>query len=256
MPFPCALRDTLAHARIDRQTIGESDAAVWRLTDADGACRFLKAEAAHPLAELPAEVARLRWMRAQGLPCPEVLQTLQADGRHWLLMSAVPGRDLASTPDLSPQRTLALLAHALQRLHQTPPAACPFDHRLALRVAEASRRARAGLVDVDNFDPARQGQAVEALLRALVASQPPREDLVVTHGDACLPNFMVAEGRFSGFIDCARLGVADRHQDLALTARSIERNLGPEWLTPFFTCYGIEPDPARLAFYCLLDEFF
>lgn len=256
MSFPAAWQARLADAQVQRQTIGESGADVWRLDGLDGTVQFLKAEDALPLAELPDEIARLHWMQVQGLPCPRVIDTLQADGRHWLLMSAMPGRDLAVAEGLSAQQTVALLAQALQSLHRLPVQSCPFDHRLEHRLQDASQRAEAGLVDMDDLDEERQGISVQVLVDELYASRPEQEDLVVTHGDACLPNFMVDQGRFSGFIDCGRLGVADRYQDLALTARSIERNLGGQWLAPFFEQYGVKPDAKRLAFFCLLDEFF
>ncbi|XJC81037.1 APH(3')-II family aminoglycoside O-phosphotransferase (plasmid) [Delftia tsuruhatensis] len=256
MSFPLAWQTRLAAAKVQRQTIGESGADVWRLDWPDGSCQFVKAEDDLPLAELPDEIERLRWMHTQGLPCPEVLDTLLAQGRHWLLMSAVPGRDLACTEGLSPQQTVELLASSLQGLHRLPLEACPFDHRLEHRLADARARAKAGLIDEEDFDDERQGMPVQSLLDELYAGRPGQEDLAVTHGDACLPNFMVHQGQFSGFIDCGRLGVADRYQDLALTARSIERNLGKEWLAPFFALYGVEMDAERIAFFCLLDEFF
>jgi aminoglycoside 3'-phosphotransferase II len=53
--------------------------------------------------------------------------------------------------------------------------------------------------------------------------------------------------------------VADRYQDLALAARSLEYNLGRKWVDLLFEEYGIslkEVDWVKIEFYQLLDEFF
>ncbi|WP_028355383.1 APH(3')-II family aminoglycoside O-phosphotransferase [Bordetella petrii] len=257
-PFdpPPDWRDALAGYAWAAQDIGRSDAAVFRLEASGRPPLYVKTETAGSLAELPGEVLRLRWLAQQGIDCPRVLRTAQAAGRHWLLMSAVPGRDLASTPELPAARIVAIAAAALRALHGLDPAGCPFDHRRAVRIEHARARVQAGLVDESDFDDERMGQSAAQAYAALCAGQPAHEDLVVTHGDACLPNLLAVDGRFSGFVDCGRLGVADRHQDLALAAWSIEYNLGAQWAQPFLDAYGGPVDTERLAFYRLLDEFF
>lgn len=257
MNIPTKWRAEFSRASIEVQAIGESGADVVRIRRGSGQDLFVKSEPIGARNELRNEIACLSWLNLQGLPAPSVLDTATENRRHWMLMTALPGRNLASANGLAPVKIVGLLARALRRLHQVPIAACPFDRRLESRIKIARVRVSADLVDESHFDEVRQGLTANDLLEELLSSGPPvPEDLVVTHGDACLPNFMADAGRFTGFIDCGRLGVCDRFQDLALAARSIERNLGQEWVAPFFRGYGVVPDERRIALYRLLDEFF
>lgn len=252
---PASWRARLSGYAWNRQTTGGSDAAVFRLQAPGQPTLFAKTEATGPLSELDGEIARLRWLSASGLPCPLVLDAMECADHGWALLSAVPGENLLECGML-PEAAVRVMADALLSLHRLPVASCPFDHRADTRIAAARRRLEAGLVDAEDFDEERRGQTPAAVFAQLLASRPEHEDLVVAHGDACLPNLLAEAGRFSGFIDCGRLGVADRHQDLALAARDIATEFGPRWVAPFFERYGTPPDPRRLAFYQLLDEFF
>jgi aminoglycoside 3'-phosphotransferase-2 len=256
MFIPTRWREKIAGTLIERQVIGESGAEVYFIRCNNGEELFLKSEPIKLLNELPDEVKRLHWMQRMGVPGPIVLGYAMEENRHWLLMTAVSGRDLASSNDLSSPQIVGILAGALRNLHELPITECPFDHRLAERVAAAQHRLSEGLVDETHFDSEWQGRSATDVLAELLSMLPETDDLVVTHGDACLPNFMADGSNFTGFIDCGRLGVSDRYQDLALTARSIMRNLGPAWVEPFFRKYGAKPDSRRIEFYCLLDEFF
>lgn len=234
--------------------IGKSRAAVWRIGIGETAL-FLKAEPNHELAEMPRELLRLDYLAEMGFPAPRVVDHVQADDFSWLLMTAVKGQDLTRTLE-RPVDVARMLAEGLRRLHALDPVNCPFDHALDQRLADAERNLAAGLVDESDFDDDRQGWTGQAVFDWLVANRPAEEERVVTHGDACLPNVMSVDGRFSGVVDCARLGVADRWQDLALACRSLQSNGGTEVVGEFLSAYGTEFDAERYTYYCTLDEMF
>jgi aminoglycoside 3'-phosphotransferase-2 len=231
-------------------------ASVFRLESPDKPTLFVKVEdRPQPYPELDDEAERLQWLASTGTPCASVIDELGTRHHIWLMLSAVPGKDLASSA-LAPALIVKIMAAALRRLHSIPTHLCPFDHRAQFRITRAGERMKHGMVDEEDLDDEHKGIPLPELFDILQAMRPEKEDLVVTHGDACLPNLLAADNQFSGFIDCGRLGIADRHQDLALACRSIAYNLGEEWTGPFLAHYDIVPDPNKLRFYRLLDEFF
>jgi aminoglycoside 3'-phosphotransferase-2 len=255
--IPADLPEALAPLRAHNwsaTTIGRSGAAIWRIDMGAGAL-FLKSEPAHALSELPGEIARLEWLAQTGFLAPRVVDVVEAADRHWLVMTAVQGQDLAQS-SASPAELCRIYAGGLRRLHALDASDCPFDHRIANRLAEGAANIAAGRVDESDFDDARAGQTAAQVFDWLDANRIAENDLVLTHGDASAPNILENAGRFSGVVDCGRLGVASRWQDLALACRSIIYNWGEEHVPAFLATYGAQWDAERYRYYCALDELF
>jgi aminoglycoside 3'-phosphotransferase II len=246
MKLPASIAFFVGDQPMRAESAGRSSARVWQIGKF-----FLKVATTDEVAE---EAARLRWFAGR-VPVPNVIAYERVGDDRYLFTQAIDG---VAAHAITEQRLDAVraLADGLRLLHALDVGACPFDARLEPVMAKARTNALAGRVDETDFDAARLGRSALDLLRELEATRPASEDLVVTHGDYCLPNVILRNGAVAGFIDVGRAGVADRHQDFACAARSIAYNYGEPFVAPFFEAYGMAPDPARIAFYQLLDEFF
>jgi len=208
------------------------------------------------VAELARETAALRWLEGRA-DAARLVWTGKVLGRPAMLCEAVAGVALhALQPGAAEGGVIAALG-ALARLHALPTAACPFDERLAVKLAEARRRVDVGEIEVDRLDPANAGRPSAEIMAELAARRPATEDLVVTHGDASWPNFILRPGGGVAIIDLGRFGVADRHQDLALFVRSGKRNF-PELDIEALVArhYPVAASAEKLAFYRQLDELY
>lgn len=210
----------------------------------DPAEAYLKTARPHPEIDLPGEAARSDWA-GHWLPTPRTLdrgRLEMADGPvDWLLTAALPG---TTAIDVRSTATIVELGRALRHLHDTLPVAdCPWTWSVAERLR---------MLQID------LGRPVPSAAQVLAGSPP--LDLVVCHGDACNPNFLIDQGRCSGYVDLGMLGVADRHADLAPAVLSLGWNFGdlvPEAdqrLALFERGYAMDIDRAKLTFYTDLWE--
>jgi kanamycin kinase len=241
-------------ARVAALAAGRTVALVWRnelggTTYAAGTDRLIKWAPADTPIDLAREAVRLAWAHLYA-PVPRVLDHgRDADGA-WLVTAALPGTNaIAPRWVASPALAVAAIGTGLRALHDTlPVASCPFSWSLDDRLAFIRTR---------THDPARWHADHRSLTiadaRAILASPPPIDQLVVCHGDTCAPNTLLSDdGRFTGHVDLGALGIADRWADLAIATWSTQWNYGPGWEAALLDAYGIGPDDARTRYYRLL----
>jgi aminoglycoside phosphotransferase len=236
--------------------IGLSPSKVFRLEAANKNSLYLKTSPRVPGFSLLQEKLKLKWLENR-LSVPKVLQFAEDKNTDYLLLSEISGRpanDDCLKKDVS--RVIEQLASGLKTIHSLPIEGCPFDTRLDSAIELARERMVKGLVEEKDFDEERQGRIAEDIFQELIAAKPTDEDLTFTHGDYCVPNVILKNGKLNGFVDWGNAGVADKYQDLALLSRSVSYNFGEEWEESVFEIYGIEPDCEKIYFYRLLDEFF
>ena len=235
---------------------GESGARVARVLMPGGDVAYLKYAFCAFAEEIREEHRRMGWLKPRAR-IPEVISYTSTSDVTILLTKDLVGRNAADASNADPATIVAGMARALRELHSISPKECPFDERLHLRLKLAFTRMEADLVDEEDFDQARLGMRARDVYEQLLRQMPEAEQLVVTHGDACPENFIFRGDAFVGFVDCGRVGLADKYQDLALASRNIDAVFGPELADRFFIEYG-EPNPNlfKIEYYRILDEFF
>lgn len=230
------------------------ETATWRLRRGSHT-RYLKIAQIGWEPGLNPERERMDW--AQGrLSVPRVIDYGTADGVEWLLTLALPGIDATEEQFIrDPQSLVSLLAQGLKSLHETPAQDCPFSFRLSEAIPHVHRRLEAGKIDPQrDFHPEHAHLTPSQALAVLETTQPAAEDVVLCHGDYCLPNVMIDNGRVSGYVDLGELGLADRWWDLAIATWSVTWNLGPGWEDTFLEVYGVDRDQDRMSYFRLLYD--
>lgn len=254
--LPPAVRQAVSDYVWQQNNAGFSSARVFRLGAKDKSPLYLKMNSRVYEHSLLQEKLKLEWLKNR-LPVPEVLLFARDETNEYLLLSAVSGIDAGDDSlKLNISATIKELVGGLKMIHQLPIENCPFDERINRKIEAARTRMIKGLVEEDDFDKERRGRTAQDLFEELLATVPKEEDIVFTHGDYCLPNIILDNGKLSGFVDWATAGIADKYQDIALLTRSIQFNFGDNWEETAFEIYGIEPDWKKIRFYRLLDEFF
>ncbi len=191
--------------------------------NADGA-RYAKVVGPAAVADLAAERDRVSWAHDHRLPVPRVIDWgTTEDGGAVLITSAVGGVAADQLAEADLRTAWPSVVQAVRELHAISIGDCPYRRDLDDMLARARSVVAAGAVDPEFLrDEDRDVPPGELLARvereADLRHRQEAADLVLCHGDLCLPNILIDPDRLTveGFIDLGRLGLADRHADLAL----------------------------------------
>lgn len=195
-----------------------------------------------------AERDRLEWL---GRHLATVTVVVADD--EWLV-TTLPAGPSADRPDLHPvpDELPAALGRALKSLHELNTDDHPFSWRWSQRVADIERAISEDRLAVDRLVAPYDRYDGDQLLDLIQQGRPPDEDLVVGHGHPVVANFYLDARSLASFTGVHRLGLADRHQDLAMIHRSLLDSFGGEAVMGFYGGYGLEPDLLRLDHYLLV----
>ena len=227
----------------------------WRLDGPAGEPGlYVKAGRGRAHAEVIAERARLEWAAGR-LAVPEVVAGGESDAIAWHATRAMPGSPGVAPENLErPAELAAAMGRGLRRFHAAAIEVCPFDFRNARALEIARSNVSAARFLQSDLLPEHQGMDLAEALATMEALVPCREEVVLTHGDYCVPNVLLEDGEVTGFVDIGGLGLADRWRDLAVGTWSVTRNLGPGFEGVFLEGYGVEADPRRQKFCRLLYD--
>ena len=99
-----------------------------------------------------------------------------------------------------------------------------------------------------DWEPSRMATRLAEILRELHAVDAtgcpfgdPKPGHVLVHGDYCLPNVLVEDGRLSALVDVGQSGLGDPKVDLAAGVWSLQYNYGPGHAREFLDSYGAPP---------------
>lgn len=229
-----------------------SQAARVYFLDGDGGF-YLKTA---PAGTLKNEADMTRYFHSKGLGT-EVLMFLPGE-RDWLLTRRIPGEDCLFPKYLEdPKRLCDTTATLLRRLHETDFTGCPVTNRCDAYRATAERNYCAGHFDADLFPDNWGYKSAEEAWAVTQANGKYLKSDTLLHGDYCLPNIMLDNWKFSGFIDLDSGGVGDRHIDIFWGLWTLNHNLKTDrYYDRFLDAYGRElVDPEMLRTVAAFEVF-
>lgn len=179
-----------------------------------------------------------------------VIFYLSAD-KDYMITEAIKGEDGISEKYLAePERLCEVFGRSLRRLHETDLSNCPVRDKMSdlISLAETASFYQEHLDDIaDYIGTAKAEKIAEEIKEGRLIL---KNDVLI-HGDYCLPNIMLDNWVFKGFVDVADGGVGDRHYDLAWGLWTLNWNLkSPKYGRLFLDAYGrdkIDKDRLRIC---------
>ncbi len=187
-----------------------------------------------------------------------VVMYMNTKNRDYLITEKVSGEDCTDKNYLSrPGKLCDVLAENLRMLHNRSTEGCPVTDRGDSYVKAVLRGYSSGKYENDLFEGMWEFSSYDEAWKAAKEGMDCIEKNTLIHGDYCLPNIMLDNWQFSGFVDLISAGIADRHIDILWGIWTLKYNLGTDRYTErFIDAYGRELiDINKLRYIAAMEMF-
>lgn len=155
-----------------------------------------------------------------------------------------------------PERLCDVFSESLRMLHEADCTDCPIVGVTSSLIPEAHKKFQSGNFDAWMLEYANIHSPEEGYTFLCQNINVLQENTQI-HGDSCLPNIIIDNWKFSGFIDFEGGGIGDRHFDLLWAIWSIGFNLKTEkYRERFLDGYGRDAfDMERFKLCTVIQSF-
>jgi kanamycin kinase len=190
-----------------------------------------------PKGTLTDEAAMTDYFHRKGLSA-RVCEYISED-KDYLITEQISGEDGTTHKYLEdPKKLCDIFSESLRMLHEVDFSDCPRKARTETIYHEAESNYQTGKYETWLFEYAGIKTAEEGYLW-MKDLMPLSVDDVLMHGDYCLPNILLNDFKFSGFIDVGYGGIGDRHFDLFWGIWTLQHNLcSAKYSERFLDGYG------------------
>ncbi|MCL2088039.1 MAG: aminoglycoside 3'-phosphotransferase [Oscillospiraceae bacterium] len=242
--YPAELCPLLSGAKIYDSSCSPEARVIF--VDKDGGY-FLKSAAKGALER---EAVMTKYFHGKGFAA-EVISYL-SDERDWLLTAKIHGDDCTAAKYLEqPERLVELLGERLAFLHSLDYTACPVPNHTERYLAKMKQNKIADTFDKSHFPDSFGYRSAEEAWAVVEKHGHLLNNDTLLHGDYCLPNVILDDWRFSGFIDLDSGGVGDRHVDIFWGIWTLWFNLKTDkYRQRFIDAYGrnrVDEDMLRVV---------
>ena len=173
-------------------------------------------------------------------------------GKDWLLSARVRGEDCVHADYLAnPMRLSALTAELLRSLHDQSFEDCPVPDHTSRYLETVENNYKKGIFDTHFLHGRSPFSNADKAWRVVEDNRRRFKCDTLLHGDYCLPNIMLDNWRFSGFIDLGNGGVGDRHIDIFWGVWTLIYNFKTDaYCSRFLDAYGrdaLDTDMLRVV---------
>lgn len=162
---------------------------------------------------LKREAEMTRYFHDKGLSA-EVME-YESEAYDWLLTRRIPGEDCTFHMYLeNPEKLCEKTAQLLRQLHESDLCGCPVENRTEEYLETVSRNYYKGQYDLDLFCGEWSFSSADEAFAFVQRNKGELKADTLLHGDYCLPNILLDNWKFSGFIDLDCAGAGDRHIDI------------------------------------------